>query len=72
MTILVNFYICLNSRKLYDELAKFKMNVTDLGNGKVLVYGNGLNANQIATIITTCDRYGRYSEVNIESEEEAR
>jgi hypothetical protein len=39
MYILVEFYICLDSKKLYRELEKYNMNVTDMGDGKVFAYG---------------------------------
>lgn len=39
MYILVEFYMCLDSKKLYRELEKYNMNVTDMGDGKVLTYG---------------------------------
>lgn len=66
MYILVEFYICLNSKKLFRELEKYNMNVTDMGNGKVFAYGENKTGEQIAIILSICDRYGRYSHVSID------
>lgn len=66
MYILVEFYICLDSKKLYRELEKYNMNVTDMGNGKVFAYGENKTSEQVAIILAICDRYGRYSQVSID------
>lgn len=66
MYIMVEFYVCLDSKKLYNELEKYRMNVTDMGDGHVLAYGDAKTAEQIAIIISICDRYGRYSHISID------
>ncbi len=66
MYILVEFYICLDSKKLYRELEKYNMNVTDMGNGKVFAYGGNKTGEQVAIIISICDRYGKHSQVFID------
>lgn len=66
MYILLEFYICLNSKKLFRELEKYNMNVTDMGNGKVFAYGENKTGEQVAIILSICDRYGRYSHVFID------
>lgn len=66
MYILVEFCSCFNSKKLYGELEKYNMNVTDMGDGKVFAYGENKTGEQIAIILSICDIYGRYSQVSID------
>lgn len=66
MYIMVEFYVCRDSKKLYIELEKYRMNVTDVGNGHVFAYGKPNTAEQIADIVSICDRYGKYSDISID------
>lgn len=47
----------MNSKKLYEEIECFKVNVTDLGSS-VLVYTSNIDKEDAKTVIGICKEYG--------------
>jgi len=59
MRICITFQQKVNSRKLYEELKDFKVNVTDLET-EVYAYRNDISLIEIPQVLVICDKYGLY------------
>ena len=62
MLVRMSLYITINakidSRKLYEELKRFDMNVLDLGKKTVAYRNMDIGRQNIDCIIATCSKYG--------------
>lgn len=56
LTIVYN--CAINSKKLYEEVKDFKVNVTDMGSC-VLVYTSNISKEEAQIVIDICQEYGK-------------
>lgn len=49
----------VDSRELYEDLKRYNVNVTDMSTC-IYVYRDGITANEIAKVLSICDKYGTY------------
>lgn len=59
MRIIITFPHGVDSPALYDDLSRFKMNVTDMDT-VVYVQRNDITATEISQVLAICDKYGCY------------
>lgn len=58
MSVMIVVKDCVGSRELYEELRKYKLNVTDLGS-KTLVHAIvDIREPDMESILTICNKYG--------------
>lgn len=58
MSVFIVINNCIESKELYDELKRYKINVIDVGN-KALVYATiDIRESDIEDIVKICGKYG--------------